>query len=82
MAVPAGRSVAREQGATSDVVGAAVFVGCALWALVSAAGREGRPEGVLLALLAVAAGYTCGRIAGSLATARPADGATAEGGPG
>ncbi|MFC8826439.1 O-antigen ligase family protein [Streptomyces sp. NPDC057137] len=67
MAVPASRSVAHEQGGTSDVVGAAVFVGCAVWALVSAAGREGRPEGVLLALLAVAAGYTCGRIAGSLA---------------
>ncbi|MEU0951128.1 O-antigen ligase family protein [Streptomyces niveus] len=67
MAVPADRSVARERGGTSDIVGTAVLVGCAVWALVSAAGREGRPEGVLLAVLAVAAGYTCGRIAGSLA---------------
>ncbi|MFI6080712.1 O-antigen ligase family protein [Streptomyces sp. NPDC051217] len=67
MAVPASRSVARENSGTSDVVGTVVFVGCAVWALVSAAGREGRPEGVLLAVLAVAAGYTCGRISGSLA---------------
>lgn len=72
MAVPTSRSVARERGGTSDVVGTAVFVGCAVWALVSAAGREGRPEGVLLAVLAVAAGYTCGRIAGSLAPAATA----------
>ncbi|MFE3249532.1 O-antigen ligase family protein [Streptomyces sp. NPDC059209] len=66
MAAPASRSVARERGGTADIVGTAVLVGCAVWALVSAAGREGRPEGVLLAVLAVAAGYTCGRIAGSL----------------
>lgn len=67
MAVPTMRSVARERGATSDVAGTVVLVGCAVWALISAAGREGRPEGVLLAVLAVAAGYTCGRIVGSLA---------------
>ncbi|GGT24638.1 hypothetical protein GCM10010271_30060 [Streptomyces kurssanovii] len=37
-----------------------------MWSLVSAAGREGRPEGVLLAVFAVTAGYACGRISGSL----------------
>lgn len=39
---------------------------CAGWALLTAAGRDGRPEGVLLAVLAVAAGYATGRIAGAL----------------
>lgn len=43
-----------------------VLGGCAVWALVCAAGREARPEGVLLAVLAVAAGYACGRIFGTL----------------
>lgn len=43
------------------------MLGCsAAWALISAAGRDARPEGVLLAVLAVAAGYACGRICGSL----------------
>jgi O-antigen ligase len=37
-----------------------------VWSLVSAAGRDGRPEGVLLAVFAVTAGYACGRISGSL----------------
>lgn len=49
-----------------DLVGAAVLVCCAIWALVTAAGRTARPEGVLLALLAVAAGYAAGRIAGAV----------------
>lgn len=39
---------------------------CAVWALISAAAGNGRPEGVLLAVLAVVAGYACGRISGSL----------------
>ncbi|MEG3628308.1 O-antigen ligase family protein [Streptomyces poriticola] len=39
---------------------------CATWALVTAAARGGRPEGVLLAVLAVAAGYAAGRICGAL----------------
>lgn len=38
---------------------------CAAWALVTAAGRDARPEGLLLAVLAVGAGYATGRIAGS-----------------
>ncbi|MET9552094.1 O-antigen ligase family protein [Streptomyces sp. NPDC006645] len=67
MAASTTRSVARERGGASDIAGIAVFIGCAVWTLVSAAGRDGRPEGVLLAVLAVGAGYICGRIAGSLA---------------
>ncbi|MGW0843824.1 O-antigen ligase family protein [Streptomyces sp. NPDC002787] len=39
---------------------------CAAWALITAAARGGRPEGVLLAVLAVAAGYAAGRICGAL----------------
>ncbi|URN13831.1 hypothetical protein LUW77_27995 [Streptomyces radiopugnans] len=49
-----------------DVAGAAVLGCCAGWVLLCAAGRDARPEGVLLAVLAVAAGYACGRIGGSL----------------
>ncbi|MEU6844282.1 O-antigen ligase family protein [Streptomyces sp. NPDC046716] len=51
----------------SDVVGVAVLGGCATWSLITATARAGRPEGVLLAVLAVAAGYAGGRIAGGLA---------------
>ncbi|ALC24766.1 O-antigen ligase family protein [Streptomyces pristinaespiralis] len=50
----------------TDAAGVVVLVGCAVWSLVSAAGRDGRPEGVLLAVFAVTAGYACGRISGSL----------------
>ncbi|WP_308401279.1 O-antigen ligase family protein [Streptomyces sp. AC512_CC834] len=39
---------------------------CASWSLITAAARDGRPEGVLLAVLAVAAGYAAGRIGGAL----------------
>ena len=71
----------RERSSVPDLVGAAVLVGCAVWAMVSAAGRPARPEGVLLALLAVAAGYAAGRISGALlpmaAPAVAAAGATA-----
>lgn len=63
---PLERSVVRERGSAPDVLGAAVLGGCAVWALISAAGNGGRPEGVLLAVLAVTAGYACGRISGSL----------------
>ncbi|MFE7778956.1 O-antigen ligase family protein [Streptomyces sp. NPDC057445] len=71
MAVPAGRSsaAARERadrGNGPDAIGVVVLGGCAAWALISAAGRDARPEGVLLAVLAVAAGYACGRICGTL----------------
>jgi hypothetical protein len=56
----------RERRGGTDAAGVVVLVGCAAWSLVSAAGREGRPEGVLLAVFAVTAGYACGRISGSL----------------
>lgn len=53
-------------GNASDAAGAVILAACAIWSLISAAGRETRPEGVLLALLAVAAGFACGRICGTL----------------
>ncbi|MFH8531441.1 O-antigen ligase family protein [Streptomyces tendae] len=43
-----------------------VLAACASWSLITAAARDGRPEGVLLAVLAVAAGYAAGRIGGAL----------------
>ncbi|MFF1921939.1 O-antigen ligase family protein [Streptomyces sp. NPDC058221] len=55
-----------ERGNASDAAGAVILAACAVWSLISAAGRETRPEGVLLALLAVAAGFACGRICGTL----------------
>ncbi|MEE4495535.1 O-antigen ligase family protein [Streptomyces sp. BE230] len=64
MAAPAERGP--EGGNASDVAGALILAACAIWSLISAAGRETRPEGVLLALLAVAAGFACGRICGTL----------------
>lgn len=64
MAVPTLREP--EGGNASDVAGALILAACAIWSLISAAGRETRPEGVLLALLAVAAGFACGRICGTL----------------
>ncbi|MGW7053658.1 O-antigen ligase family protein [Streptomyces sp. NPDC054887] len=66
MAAPAVRSGARERGAFTDAAGVVVLGGCAVWSLVAAAGREARPEGVLLAVLVVAGSYACGRICGSL----------------
>lgn len=53
-------------GNASDAAGAVILAACAIWSLISAAGRETRPEGVLLALLAVAAGFACGRVCGTL----------------
>ncbi|MBE8470423.1 O-antigen ligase family protein [Streptomyces justiciae] len=50
----------------SDAAGVVVLGACAVWALVTAAVHDGRPEGVLLAVLAVAAGYAAGRICGAL----------------
>ena len=50
----------------SDAAGVVILGACAAWALITAALRDGRPEGVLLALLAVAAGYAAGRICGAL----------------
>ncbi|MFJ6215935.1 O-antigen ligase family protein [Streptomyces sp. NPDC092296] len=64
-----------------EVVGAAVLAACAAWTLVATAGRPtARPEGVLLALLAVTAGYAAGRVAGALLpTLAPAAAALAVG---
>ncbi|WP_405577779.1 O-antigen ligase family protein [Streptomyces sp. NBC_01092] len=50
----------------SDAAGVVVLGACAAWSLISAAVHDGRPEGVLLAILAVAAGYAAGRIGGAL----------------
>ncbi|KOG39877.1 O-antigen ligase family protein [Streptomyces resistomycificus] len=47
-------------------MGVAVLTACAVWSLISAAAHDGRPEGVLLAVLAVGAGYAAGRICGAL----------------
>ncbi|MEV7867413.1 O-antigen ligase family protein [Streptomyces sp. NPDC088124] len=66
MSAPAERSAAGRRGRAPDAVGAALLAGCAVWALISTAGREARPEGVLLAVLAVTTGYVVGRISGSL----------------
>jgi hypothetical protein len=58
-AVPAG------DGALCDVVGLLLLAACAAWTVLSAEGRQARPEGVLLGLLAVTTGYAMGRIAGA-----------------
>lgn len=50
-----------------DVIGALLLAGCASWSLYTSSGRDAHPEGVLLGLLAVAAGYAAGRIAGAVA---------------
>ncbi|MEU1852235.1 O-antigen ligase family protein [Streptomyces sp. NPDC019990] len=55
-----------ERRTVSDAAGVAVLGVCAGWSLVTAAVHDGRPEGVLLAVLAVAAGYAAGRIGGAL----------------
>ncbi|AVH61619.1 O-antigen ligase family protein [Streptomyces dengpaensis] len=55
-----------------------VLAACAVWSLITAAAHGGRPEGVLLAVLAVAAGYASGRILGALLpVAAPCAGALA-----
>jgi O-antigen ligase len=63
---PAELSAARPHSGFTDAAGIAVLVCWAVWALVAAAGRPARPEGTLLALLAVTAGYAAGRILGAL----------------
>ncbi|MEU7411268.1 O-antigen ligase family protein [Streptomyces sp. NPDC042638] len=51
---------------------------CAGWSLITAAAHDGRPEGMLLAVLAVAAGYAAGRVSGALLpVAAPCVGAAA-----
>ncbi|MER5193936.1 O-antigen ligase family protein [Streptomyces sp. NPDC002755] len=67
-----------ERRNVSDAAGVAVLGACAIWPLVTAAVHGGRPEGVLLAVLAVAAGYAAGRILGVLLpVAAPCAGALA-----
>lgn len=62
----AGAPAAHERRNVADVTGVLLLGACAAWSLVTAAARGGRPEGVLLAVLAVAAGYAAGRICGAL----------------
>ncbi|MFR9796917.1 O-antigen ligase family protein [Streptomyces sp. MS06] len=50
----------------SDAAGLVVLGACAAWSVITAAVHDGRPEGVLLAVLAVAAGHATGRIFGAL----------------
>lgn len=66
MTSAAGADADGDRHTVADAVGVAVLGACAAWSLVSAAVHGGRPEGVLLAVLAVAAGYATGRICGVL----------------
>ncbi|SHL50115.1 O-antigen ligase family protein [Actinacidiphila paucisporea] len=63
---PQGRTAGERGGGFLDAAGIVVLVCCAVWTLIAAAGRPARPEGTLLALLAVTAGYALGRILGAL----------------
>ncbi|WP_377272558.1 O-antigen ligase family protein [Peterkaempfera sp. SMS 1(5)a] len=71
----------RPRASRPDVLGPVVLTSCAGWTLAAAVGHEAaRPEGVLLALLAVAAGFAAGRVAGALLpTVAPAAAAAAVG---
>jgi O-antigen ligase len=61
-----------------DAAGVVVLGSCATWSLITAGVHDGRPEGVLLAVLAVTAGYAAGRICGALLpVAAPCAGALA-----
>jgi O-antigen ligase len=62
----AGASSDGERRNVSDAAGVVVLGACAGWSLITAATQGGRPEGVLLAVLAVAAGYAAGRVCGAL----------------
>jgi len=66
MSSTAGPSTEYERRNVADAAGVVVLGACAVWSLITATARAGRPEGVLLAVLAVAAGYACGRISGAL----------------
>lgn len=62
----------------SDGTGMILLGACAGWSLITAAVHGGRPEGMLLAVLAVAAGYAAGRVSGALLpVAAPCAGAVA-----
>jgi O-antigen ligase len=78
MASAAGPASAHERRSASDATGVVVLGACAVWSLITAAAHGGRPEGMLLAVLAVAAGYASGRISGTLLpVAAPCAGALA-----
>ncbi|WP_432187623.1 O-antigen ligase family protein [Streptomyces sp. Tue6028] len=78
MASAADPAAAGERRSASDGLGVVVLAACAVWSLVTATAHGGRPEGVLLAVLAVAAGYAAGRIFGVLLpVAAPCAGALA-----
>ncbi|MFE9450402.1 O-antigen ligase family protein [Streptomyces sp. NPDC006739] len=78
MASVADRDADSDRRNVSDLAGVVVLGACAVWSLISGAAHDGRPEGVLLAVLAVAAGYASGRISGALLpVAAPAAGALA-----
>jgi O-antigen ligase len=49
-----------------DAAGIAVLACSAVWTLIAATGRAARPEGALLALLAVTAGFAAGRVLGAV----------------
>ncbi|WP_329280751.1 O-antigen ligase family protein [Streptomyces sp. NBC_01451] len=66
MTTAAGASPDGERRNVSDAAGVVALGACATWSLITAATHDGRPEGVLLAVLAVAAGYAAGRICGAL----------------
>ncbi|NGO06100.1 O-antigen polymerase [Streptomyces sp. HC44] len=66
MTSAAGPASAYERRTVSDVTGVIALGACATWSLITASAHGGRPEGVLLAVLAVAAGYASGRIFGTL----------------
>ncbi|MEV5934884.1 O-antigen ligase family protein [Streptomyces sp. NPDC052079] len=62
----AGPDADGERRTGPDAAAVAVLGACAAWSLITAAAQGGRPEGMLLAVLAVAAGYAAGRIGGAL----------------
>ncbi|MFD2686663.1 O-antigen ligase family protein [Streptomyces phyllanthi] len=59
-------AAAGERRNVSDTAGVILLGTCAAWSLITAAAHDGRPEGMLLAVLALAAGYASGRICGAL----------------
>ncbi|MFD8519902.1 O-antigen ligase family protein [Streptomyces capillispiralis] len=74
----AGPDADGERRTGPDTAGVVVLGACAVWPLITAAAGGGRPEGMLLAVLAVAAGYAAGRIGGALLpVAAPCAGALA-----
>jgi O-antigen ligase len=78
MASATGADADSDRRNVSDAAGVVVLGSCAAWSLITAAMHDGRPEGVLLAVLAVAAGYASGRISGALVpVAAPCAGALA-----